>query len=437
MSQSYKGTAISKLPDVTSESSKNITRDIYCMVLSMNIPSTGPFRMFVTDFTRNKHIANPRIKNHCFGDEAEVPIDQIFQVEVYREKWHSFRQEYESTFGEQLIEAGTKSPYRIAEKFCIVKAQIGVKKYGGVLEGRLKHARLVRKDDMDNELVRNLLCKIRSLPSSFRSLVGEKAQKLFPGLSLECDDTKQFNSLKEESNFGESESESESGQEMNDNGSPFGRAHSLNHASETLVKNEDFNDGYVPDTQFENDYLNSPQRRGSEDEDELSFFSTREIEKRGLFEISQLNDLLFVDSKIDGRIYRTKGRVIGSVPSDWSHLCVKGYGLEEENVVVNDPFLRGLEVLISEQEFTTRQADTILDQQKCVSIHLDKQQLFEIFDTPHVETIYTNLFDLNKKLYNNLEQVFELYKKGIPFGARGLLTVWSARNISLGQILQL
>lgn len=433
MSQSYKETAISKLPDVTSENSKNIIREIYCMVLSMNIPSSGPFRMFVTDFTRNKHIANPKIKNHCFGEEAEVPIDQIFQVEVYREKWHFFRQEYESTFGEQLIEAGTKSPYRIAEKFCIMKAQVGVKKYGGVLEGRLKHGRLVGKDDLGNELVQNLLSKIRGLPSSFRLLVAEKAHMLFPGVRLEYNNFNHFNLPEEDNNAGESENE----QGINESGSPSSWGISFNQASENLIKNEDFNDDYIPDTQYYNDYVNSPERINSEEDDELSLFPTRETEGHGLFEIPQLNDLLFTDSKIDGRIYRTKGRIVGCIPSDFSHLCAKGYGSEDGLVVISDPFLRGLEILISEQDFSNRQVDIMLDQQKYVSVHLDKEQLFELFDTPHIETIYTNLSSLNKKLYNNLEQFFDLYKKKLPIGAGELLTVWSTRNISLRQILQL
>lgn len=437
MSQSAYQSTIEDLPDVTSSTNNTISKEIFCLGLFINIAASGPCRMFVTDFTNNKLISNSYIDSY-FIDEFEIPTEQIFQIDLYKEKLKSLIDEYEAKFDEVLFDPGAAPPFRISDKICIVNVSVMLKKFNNVLEGRARSIRLVNEADMANEKLQKLFTNLTQLPNSFFIENIARAKQVIPNTfySRILDKTSNINTKPAASSTSESV--------INDS-----------QPRQTYVKTEETTEAFIPDTLFPDDYQNNldrlPEVRNSQplarnesqsqnqkqvnnnQNESQNLYQSEGITSQKYYSLKQLNDNYTTD--VDNEIYRVKGKIVGYSPSDWSYICIKKYENKMNKISLSDPSIRDLELTICDQVAISNLEEILLDSDNSITVFLDKEQIIQALNLNAIESIYTSISELNDKSFTDNVVEFELYKKFINVNATNKFLVWTVRNISFNNIM--
>lgn len=452
MSQTVPASTIESLSDVTGSTSNTLFKEIFCFGLSINISSSGPSRLLVTDFSSNPLISNS-FRGSYFIEEFEIPVEQIFQIDLYQEKLNVLIKEYELNFRDSLFDASPAPPFRISDKVCILKASVVLKKYNNVLEGRARKVRLVNNGDLGDDNLKKLFSRLSKLPASFFNDNMDKIKKVIPNIYYE----KALSDLKDQ---GSSQTKrtvngalSGSNLPSQNQGSqayssqatqfPIKRENVTNIISESQpgqgsIKCEEISETVVPDTLFAEDYFNS-------DDENLPEFGNSQPPQvsqnilnipQGYHSIKQLNESF--SNSIDNEIYRIKAKVIGSNPDDLSYICVKTYKhqMRDNKILLSDPFMRSLELIICDQSTRSGNEDVILlEMDNFMTIYLDGEQLLKSFDFDSIESAYTKLPQLIDKSFKSSFVELELFKKFVKINDGDQLLVWSARNLVISDLI--
>lgn len=461
MSQSAYQSTIEDLPDISTSTNVTVTKEIFGLGLFINIAATGPCRLYVTDFTANPRVVNSFLDSFLI-DEFEIPTEQIFLIDVYKEKLKGLIDEYERRYREPLLENDVRPPFRISDKICIVKATVVLKKFNNILEGRARSVRLVNEGDFtSSENLQKLYAKVCKLPKEFFKENLTRAKTVIPSVYLEPvlaslgDKNSNINENNDGSTNARSNANSNTESVINDS-----------EPRQTYVKTEEITESMIPDTLFPNDYVDTAhqsldadiQQRENEMEYENSFpnpcdatssqhayshhgysqqgHSQREKSQQLYYSLKQLND--YHSYGIDNEVYRVRGKILGCNPSDWSQVCIKKY---EHNAVKNkallsDPYMRHLEIILCDQIPLNSQEEVLLDSDNSITIVLDQEQIAQALNIEAIELVYTRISELNEKSFTNEILEFELYKKLVNINAKNQFLIWSARIISFDVIME-
>lgn len=444
MSQSAYQSTIEDLPNVTSFTNCTITKEIFCLGLFINIAASGPCRLFVTDFTVNPRVSNSYVDSY-FIDEFEIPTEQIFQIDVYKEKLKLLIDEYETRFGEPLFDSGP--PFRISNKICILKASVVLKKFNNILEGRAKSIRLVSDEDMTSENLQKLYTNLGKLPKDFFIDNMTRAKTVIPNEFY-----KKIMSFSKDINPTTVEIPVNSDGSTNANFNANSNTDSIINDSQprqTYVKTEETTESMIPDTLFPADYLNTGERLSDTDtlQGETEMESQNHVRNRSqensrislyqnYYSIKQLND--YHNHDIDNEVYRVKGIILGYNPGDWSHVCIKKYehNSAKNKTLLSDPYMRNLELILCDQSPPNNQEGVLLNSDNSITVVLDQKQITQALNIEAIESAYTKLSELNKKSFTNEVLEFELSKKLVNINTKNQFLVWSARNISFDVIMK-
>ncbi|CCH45916.1 hypothetical protein BN7_5503 [Wickerhamomyces ciferrii] len=122
---------INKLSDLPPTTSKPYYVQFSCMIVSVKLGN--PNRIFVTDFTRNRHMEQSFVNENWIQDYSDrIPNDQILLLNIYKEKFDPFAKRYGLLRGEPLPVGSLAVNVLPKAIFCTVKAKI--KSYNGVLD---------------------------------------------------------------------------------------------------------------------------------------------------------------------------------------------------------------------------------------------------------------------------------------------------------------
>lgn len=457
MSQSAFQSTIEDLPDITTSTNVTITKEIFGLGLFINIAATGPCRLYVTDFTANPRVVNSFLDSFLI-DEFEIPTEQIFLIDVYKEKLKGLIDEYERRYREPLLEKEVRPPFRISNKICIVKATVILKKFNNILEGRARSVRLVNEGDfMASENLQKLYANVCKLPKEFFKENLTRAKTVIPSVYLEPvlaslgDKNSSINENSDISTNAKSNVNSNTESVINDS-----------QPRQTYVKTEEVTENMIPDTLFPNDYVDAAhesldadiQQRENEMEYENNSFpnparatpsqngysqhgySQQGNSQQAYYSLKQLND--YHSYGIDNEVYRVKGKIVGCNPPDWSQICIKKYehNSAKDKAVLSDPYMRNLEIILCDQIPLSSQEEVLLDSENSITIVLDQEQMVQALNIEAIELAYTRISELNKKSFTNEILEFELYKKLVHINAKSQFLIWSARNISFDVIMK-
>lgn len=407
MSQEHSECYIKDLPDPSNSLRGTVYRSIYCFCLFMNITNNGPFRLFVTDFTSNPLIANSYVKSHYIED-FEIPIDFIFQVELFKEVWKPFLQDYEVTYGEKLIDMGERPPFRLSKKLILLNLNIQLKTYNGVVEGKARRLRLINELDRGNEHLQRLYVALTQLPRTFFIGNLDRARTILPPNYI----TRVLN--------GDTASIS-----LDQKGENNTRPNKRTWNYEPQIKKEAY-ETEIPDTLFPSDYVNSSE---PENEDEKNHY-LESVESS--FDNAKLVETKWLKENInapDGKIYKVLCRIVGVVPDDWSHLCSKHYMITQDSMhpILSDPLMSMLELLIRDEA----EKETFISGQQLMRVYLDPSDILDSLEYPSIESAYINLAKCNKRKLSNKTHLFKLYLKSKTLESGKEIAFWSAKDVNL------
>ena len=400
------------------------TRQLYCLLLCIRLSfkPSAPYRLYVTDFTKNKYIANPRLEVPNMFDDLELDSDEIFQVDIYGEHLQPLLKQYQEHARHKLFES-RESVVRLLEKFCIIKFDAHLKLFCGVLEARGSNLQLLDKDygQRPPELI-HLYQKIKtsrpakSHKNKLKTVIPEDilmgSSNGSSGPSLEVGTVNKPETLPPHPHPPTT---------LHSNGSNTTILSQSVYQSQPLKYEELFENDIIPDTKFNDDYVSIPD----EDDDDISEDDKIQFRQDNTLSIKNISSMSLVE---DGIIYETTGYIANIIPSDYSHICVKkfDYNPGTNSVEVSDPFLKPIEIIISS---TIPDKDLLLTRENSIKLYLDTKQLSQLFPQ-QIESLYTNpkIFgDIFESLMLHKRKL-KVYKKSVKLNNGKKIVVWTCKN---------
>lgn len=159
-------------------------RTIYCFVLRVNLQlrPKAPDVYHVTDFTCNSQIAagRPAVMVH----DTPIDDDQVFTLDVFRAKTTKICDAYQARTGmplglTQMIVAQRTST-RIADRMLLLKVDVSLKLFNGVLECRTGNIEVVAKNDPSPYLGTLFYNMCRYLPAEFFTKLLPLSEMIIP-----------------------------------------------------------------------------------------------------------------------------------------------------------------------------------------------------------------------------------------------------------------
>lgn len=411
---------ILSLPDIDVGSKRTVYKEIFCFGLVLNVMTSGPSRLYVTDFTSNPLVVNQYSKS-VFIDEVEVSSNQILQVDMYEEKLDEFFMNYKNVFHEDLIMGSHGSVVRICEKLCLLKTSVILKKYKNVLEARAKKVRLINLDDLANPELQNLLYKVSELPRDFIEDVQLKISTLLPS-SFIAEKVQRISS----STVAEQSSQSNGHLEQTPDLS--NEHYSSAVGSEfptTQVKNED--DVLLPDTLFPEDYTNSSPDTHLQNGGDSPESSPIVPVLKEMYSFKDLND---ISGNHDNILYPTRGRIVSIYPTDLSQIFVKPYILDSNSrITLGDPYGRDIEIImcddVSQEE---------INPENILSIHVNGKDAIRLFGFESIEQAYIGQMSISQRQINQKPFNLEVFKHEHTLQSGVKYIVWEAKNLEYENI---
>lgn len=428
--------------------------EVYCHILYVEMPPTGPLRIFVTDFTSNQNISNPNYSKEIDINNVTIPDDQILRVDVFSDKLDLLMRSYKELTGIDLIRDLNSQydpfskRYNTYQKMWIVKLGISLKKYNSTIEARMKFIQnggLSDKNPYLIELYKNIMnlpgevlheninAVNRSIPLEFHEglniFIREKVLK-----KAELDLKRARDTLKTSQQFHDA---LEPGQSKSSNSSNSPEADV--EVPVSRVKNEILSDDIVPDTLFGNDYANSSPPPQDDDEDD------NDNDNDLHFASLKYHSFKFLNQEIknadQGKMYRVNAYVQSVTPKDWSFTCVKGYRQSYINnkIELSDPFIRSMEFILTESLLENNDNDMVkvLVPDDFLTVYLEGEQIANFFKINELENLYTTGNKFSEKFYSLKKRQpieLDLFKKDININKKDKLLVWSVRNFSIDDL---
>lgn len=371
---------------------------------------SGPLKLFTTDFTRNFNNVEPEFKPLNLEDE------QIFRLFVYPERLTVLRAVYHKFTGRHLL--STPNPTQtqdLIDKSCLIKVNYNYKHYNAILEGKVNIFSLITADSPDwthpylKQLAFNFL-EFRGSPDNLENIIPRKV----------IDEFEQSKRLKEPL-VGVSQQ-----------GEQKQPRHPLSR--EERIKKEILQDDLVPDTRYD-DYeddqsqipdslSNSPKITNINNSTNSAPENSLDAGSIGFAESGDM-DLHLISQlplTLDNRIYSLNARIVGTLPQDLSHICVKSY---ESDGLLTDPHLRPFEIIIT---------DSILEPPRnTLRLYFTQLQVEKMF-SKQIELLYT-LDEIQTKIraligeWKTRRIPFKLFKQRVPLNDDMSVILWTCKQL--------
>lgn len=408
------------------------TRQLYCLLLCIRLSfkPSAPYRLYVTDFTKNQYIANPRLEVPNMFDDLELDSDEIFQVDIYGEHLQPLLKQYQEHARHKLFES-RESVVRLLEKFCIIKFDAHLKLFCGVLEARGSNLQLLDKDygQRPPELI-HLYQKIKtSRPAKSHKnklktvipediLMGSNNGSSGPSPTVETVNKPETRPAPSRPAPAPAPAPPTT---LHSIGSNTNLSQPVYQSQPPLKYEELFENDIIPDTNFNDDYVSIPD----EDDDALSEDDQIQFRQDNTLSIKHISSMSLVE---DGILYETTGYIASIIPCDYSHICVKRfeYNPDTRSAEVSDPFLKPIEIIISS---IIPNKELLLTRENSVKLYLDTKQLCQLFPQ-QIESLYTNpktFGDIFESLMLHKRKL-KVYKKSIKLNNDKKIVVWTCKN---------
>jgi hypothetical protein len=436
----------------------------------------GPDSIHITDFTTNMDIANPVKPKPFLSQQVTLKDEQILTVDALRKPLlaieYLYKERYHHDIGLlEFLNSGDRF-LMIAHKLVLLKLRLKPKVYRGTIEPQVLLFLIVNEateDDVGKQFIRQLYGNISTLPAEFfdpalRDLIVPssyfKQSNWDPDIDSQDVSSQPFQSAQSHPKlYSDSESDSESLEyesqvrsqlsqlQSQANLQSISNSHTNSNSTSSSIKiyatqaaqvvkaEVDLDDSLVPDTEFQNDYISSPSGM----EGETLFQVPNTNREKSIYKINELNQ---IDTHLDNKIYKTKGYIIGTNPTDWSHVCAKSY---EYNNISNkyeltDPALRSLEFIVTDIQ---SQDARYLSQDDFLTVKLTEKSLASFFEEASIEEIYTSISKVNSKLYeagvHRKLRELELYKTEIEINpeTHDKISTWTIHNFTLSDLCKI
>lgn len=433
---------------------------LYAQILAFRPNSDKPWEILITDYTRNE-----RLREKVTSDENKLALydDQRLVMRVSPDIFETISNEHKMKTGSFLFDSSKVDTEKCrwietSTRFCFVRLKVGLKKS---LEGFVNDASLVIGHSKDFDLlwsrfyekvVKNMvtipIVLIKAVEGCINGEVLNELHKREASLATSPKESSevQFGSVKQETqsetkiNF-EDRKDHETLFKMtlepicqeNDGGNSFSASVSSTRPKNLHNIDEPFH--FVPSSEFLTQIGTNSQVYGADyhhnalprnvTQRSMITFSQFEFEhdQSGMTSIAQLNKISPV---IDGKVYRTKARIVGYFPRELRQLCTKLYRYKDDEVICSGPQFWPMKIFLSNA------STGILTGGNSFNALIPKASILKFFSCKHTEQLYTQMKEKEEKLKSILNEV--VTAELILENHCGI-TAWVWRNINLDNLL--
>ncbi|CAK7897558.1 hypothetical protein CAAN1_04S00518 [[Candida] anglica] len=469
--------------------------EIYCYGIFLRIDSKIS-RLFVTDFTANRQLVGEHTVENDF-DRKILPKDMLLQITIWPPELRKLQHEFRQYMGEDLVDSGADTnEFYIKEKICFLRVTIDTKLYRGVMDAKANKVEVLEKENCREarELYRRFY---EFVPKSFSENLSHVIERRIPLDCMPENPFPETypNQVKRESSSEEvppslvKEEEPDSHDDdiysdgiipdtqhpedyhsagedalasMGHNGHCSSISGNLSaHAAASAAAIASFQSFQTPpslkssmgaDSQHSLGSVHRTRPVSTQSQDSASYgqsSTTRNFAKSPRSspsppltssdsqETHSISQVLSSGNDVDNRLYRVRAYIAGTIPADLSQVCVKNYTYDTilERPVLEDPFLRQLEIILSDNT----NPRTVLTEKNSLVLTLNEEELLSFFDKEFKEEIYTTVATANQSfrdyLSNNPQKLLTINVKKRDAVHSQLPPVWTIHDLKLDDII--